>query len=80
MSDDLPTDPAGVWRLIARADDLVKYAQNRDAAAAYAQARAVLDRAAEAAGALADPRAGAGLATQIRKRLEDLERLAKEAG
>src|SRR6266542_1867662 len=42
---DMPVDPAEVWKLVQRADELVKYAQNRDPALAYAQARGVLDEA-----------------------------------
>src|SRR5207302_7361335 len=38
-------DPAAVWKLVQRADELVKYAQNRNPHTAYAQARAVLDEA-----------------------------------
>ena len=41
----MPVDPNEVWQLIQRADDLIKYAQNRDPKTAYAQARAVLDEA-----------------------------------
>jgi hypothetical protein len=69
-----PTDPAGVWRLIERADELVKYASNRDPAAARAQARDVLAQAEVALAGLADPKAAAALGQQIRKRFEDLSR------
>jgi hypothetical protein len=67
-------DPNGVWELIRRADDLVKYAPNRDPATARTQAREVLERAVRAAEELADRRAGDALAAQARTRLEDLER------
>ncbi len=70
-----PTDPNDVWRLISRADDLVKYAHNRDPATAYRQARELLERAAGAAAALEDRAAGASLAEQARTRLSDLDRL-----
>lgn len=69
------TTPMEVWSLIERADERIKYAQNRDAAAAYAQARESLDRAAELAGALEDPRARAGLTAQIERRRRDLAEL-----
>jgi hypothetical protein len=72
MSDELPDDPVAVWRLIERADELVKYAQNRDPAAAHAQARDVLNQAASAAAALSDPGARQSLSDQIRTRLSDL--------
>jgi hypothetical protein len=68
-----PTDPAGVWRLIERADELVKYASNRDPATARAQALDVLRTAEAALAALADPKAAAALGAQIRKRFADLE-------
>ncbi|HVL32733.1 MAG TPA: hypothetical protein VM600_04035 [Actinomycetota bacterium] len=41
----MPGDPAAVWSLIQRADELIKYASNRDERAAYAQARAALTEA-----------------------------------
>jgi hypothetical protein len=75
MSEELPTDPGGVWDLIRRADEFVKYAPNRDPATARAQARRQLERAAEAASALRDRAAGEALDAQIRRRLDDLERL-----
>jgi hypothetical protein len=72
---DEPKDPAAVWDLIRRADEFVKYSPNRDPATARAQARRQLERAAEAAAALADRSAGDALAEQVRRRLEDLDRL-----
>ena len=69
-----PTDPGGVWRLIERADELVKYASNRNPAAARAQALEVLKQAEAALSGLTDPKASAALGQQIRKRFEDLER------
>lgn len=75
MTEGLPTDPGGVWDLIRRADEFVKYAPNRDPATARAQARRQLERAGEAAAALPDRAAGQALAEQIRRRLDDLERL-----
>jgi hypothetical protein len=69
-----PTDPNDVWRLISRADDLVKYAPNRDPATARLQARDQLKVAAAAAAKLPDRQAGEALAAQIRTRLEDLDR------
>ena len=66
-------DPASVWKLVQRADELVKYAQNRDAHTSYAQARAVLDEA-EAATASLDQKAADGLRAQIQTRREDIAR------
>lgn len=71
MSDQ-PTTPQEVWALIERADELVKYASNRDPAAAYAQARATLERAAEAARTVPG---AAKLEEQAAKRLADLAKL-----
>lgn len=68
-----PTDPAGVWRLIERADELVKYASNRDPVAAREQALEALRQAEKALAGLADPKAAAALGTQIRKRFADLD-------
>jgi hypothetical protein len=70
------TSPDAVWDMIRRADDLVKYAPNRDPATARAQARTHLDRAREAAGSLADRQAAAALTEQIRRRLDDLDRMS----
>jgi hypothetical protein len=69
-----PEDPGAVWDLIRRADELVKYASNRDPATARAQARAQLERAAGAAAALTDPAARDSLTAQVRRRLDDLDR------
>ncbi len=80
MADELPTDPPGVWHLIQRADEFVKYAQNRDPATAYAQAREHLSRAIAAADALQDRGAGENLADQARVRLADIEKLEGELG
>jgi hypothetical protein len=74
MPEGTPSDPNEVWDMIRRADDLVKYAPNRDPSAARAQARQQLGRAAEAAAALPDRSAGEALAAQVRTRLEDLDR------
>jgi hypothetical protein len=73
--EDERKDAAAVWDLIRRADEFVKYSPNRDAATARAQARRHLERAAEAAAALPDRSAGDALAEQVRRRLEDLDRL-----
>jgi hypothetical protein len=70
---DMPADPAEVWKLVQRADELVKYAQNRDPALAYAQARGVLDQA-EALAAQVEGPAADGLRAQIRTRREDIAR------
>jgi hypothetical protein len=78
MDDDLPTDPAGVWHLIERADEFVKYAQNRDPRTAFAQAREHLDRALRAAEGLTDRAAGENLAEQARVRMADVDRFEGE--
>lgn len=70
--DEEPTTPQEVWALIERADELMKYASNRDPAAAYTQAREVLERAAAAAGTVPGAQA---LEQQANKRLEDLAKL-----
>ena len=76
MSGDR-TDLASVWKLVERADEFVKYAQNRDPAAAYRQARQALGRAAEAAADLPE-RPREGIMQQIERRLADLDRLEGE--
>ncbi|MGH2725258.1 MAG: hypothetical protein ACRDI0_13565 [Actinomycetota bacterium] len=75
-----PRDPNDVWDLIRRADDLLKYAPNRDPRTARLQAREQLKVAAEAAAKLPDRSAGEALAAQVRTRLEDLDRLDREEG
>ncbi|MEX2459367.1 MAG: hypothetical protein WD770_10330 [Actinomycetota bacterium] len=80
MADELPTDPPGVWHLIQRADELTKYAQNRDPRTAYAQAREHLQRAISAADGLEDRGAGENLAEQARVRMDDLDRLEEGLG
>jgi hypothetical protein len=70
--DAAPSTPQEVWALIERADELVKYAQNRDPATAYAQARATLERAAEAARAVPGAEK---LEDQAARRLTDLAKL-----
>jgi hypothetical protein len=71
--------PNDVWDMIRRADDLLKYSPNRDPATARNQARDHLKRAALAAGELADRDAGRALEDQVRTRLDDLDRLDREA-
>ena len=71
-----PTEASVVWDMIRRADDLVKYAPNRDPATARAQARQQLERAREAAESVGDRQAGEALSAQIRRRLDDLDRMA----
>ncbi len=70
--EDVPSTPQEIWALIERADELVKYAQNRDPATAYAQARATLERAADAARSVSGAEK---LAEQAEKRLGDLAKL-----
>lgn len=70
--NDAPTTPQEVWALIERADELMKYAGNRDPAAAYAQARGTLERAAEAARMVPGAEK---LQEQAARRLDDLAKL-----
>ena len=67
-------DPHDVWRVIQRADDLVKYAPNRDPATAYAQARALLDDAETSARDLDDPAIRARFERLIALRRDDIAR------
>jgi hypothetical protein len=69
----MAADPGSVWKLVERADELVKYAQNRDPRTAYKQARAVLDEAEALAGQL-DEKAATGLRAQIETRRADIAR------
>ena len=71
-----PTEASAVWDMIRRADDLVKYAPNRDPATARAQARQQLERAREADETVADRQVAEALSAQIRRRLDDLDRMA----
>jgi hypothetical protein len=61
--------------MVERADEFVKYAQNRDPAKAYAQARATLGKAMEQANRLGDRSAAESIIAQIARRLGDLDRL-----
>lgn len=65
-----------MWDMIRRSDDLVKYSPNRDPATARDQARQQLKRAQAAVGELADRQVAGALEAQIRRRLEDLDRMA----
>ncbi len=76
MSDD-PTTPADVWALIERADELVKYASNRDPKTAYSQAREALNKAIDFSCSVPG---AAPLEQQARTRLEDLARLEQGSG
>jgi hypothetical protein len=67
-----PTTPADVWALIERADELIKYASNRDPKTAYAQARETLQKAIDASCSVPG---AAPLEKQARTRLDDIERL-----
>jgi hypothetical protein len=71
-----PTEASAVWDMIRRADDLVKYSPNRDPAVAREQARRQLKRAREALGDVADRQVAGALEAQIRRRLDDLDRMA----
>ncbi len=78
MDEGTNNSPQDVWRMVERADEFVKYAQNRDPAKAYEQARATLRNAREAADRLEDRGAAESISAQITRRVEDLDRL--EAG
>jgi hypothetical protein len=71
-----PTEASAVWDMIRRADDLVKYSPNRDPAVARDQVRRQLERAREALGDVADRQVAGALDAQIRRRLDDLDRMA----
>jgi hypothetical protein len=73
-------DPAAVWDLIRRADEFVKYSPNRDPTTARAQARRQLERAREAAASLGDPGTREALSEQVRRRLDDLDRIEAADG
>ncbi|HEX9695016.1 MAG TPA: hypothetical protein VGB64_01730 [Actinomycetota bacterium] len=69
--------PTDVWKIIERADERIKYAQNRDPAEAYRQAREALAQARAALAGVADERARAGLLAQIERRETDLDALER---
>lgn len=69
------TAPQDVWKIVERADERIKYAQNRDPAEAYRQARDALAEAQAALASVQDAPAAAGLRAQIERRLADLDRL-----
>ncbi len=71
-----PGRPQDVWHLVERADEFVKYAQNRDPARAYAQARETLRKAMAQAIRLTERQAAESIPAQIDRRREDLQRLA----
>lgn len=71
MTDD-PKTPQEVWALIERADERVKYASNRDAQAAYGQARELLEQASSAAQSIPGAEK---LKEQAEIRLNDLAKL-----
>jgi hypothetical protein len=73
--EDPSGSPQDVWHLVERADEFVKYAQNRDPARAYAQARETLRKAMDRASRLTDREAAESISIQISRRLEDLDRL-----
>lgn len=70
--------PQDVWKIVERADERIKYAQNRDPAEAYRQARDALAEAISALAFVQDAAAAAGLRRQIERRLADLDRLEGE--
>lgn len=67
-------DPATVWRLIQKADEVLKYAGNRDATAAYEQARAALDEAEQLSASLVDQGIAENFRSQIEIRRADIMR------
>jgi hypothetical protein len=69
------TTAQDVWHMVERADEFLKYAQNRDPTKAYAQARSTLRKAMEEADRLEDRGAAESLAAQIARRLDDIDRL-----
>jgi len=71
MTDE-PATPQEIWAQIERADELIKYASNRDPRTAYAQARETLERAMAVA---KNVPGAAALEQQARTRLDDLARL-----
>ena len=71
----MTTEPAAVWRLIQKADEVVKYAGNRDAARAYQQASAALDEAEAMIAELADAGIAQNFRAQIVTRRADIARL-----
>ena len=70
-------DPAAIWDLLRRADDLVKYAQHRDNPNAnYKNAHDLLVEAEELANAMSPGQADYFIA-QIELRKNDLDKIVK---
>ena len=69
--EELPTEPSEIFELIVKADEKLKYATAAKGDVRADQARALLDRAREAARAIGND----ALAVQAETRLTDLESL-----
>lgn len=69
MNEELPTEPNEIFELIVKADEKLKYATSERGDARAEQARALLERARDAARAIGND----GLVGQAETRLRDLE-------
>ena len=69
--EELPTEPSEIFELIVKADEKLKYGTAAKGDVRAEQARALLDRAREAARAIGND----ALAVQAETRLTDLESL-----
>jgi hypothetical protein len=69
--EELPTEPSEIFELIVKADEKLKYATAGKGDVRAEQARALLDRAREAARAIGND----ALVAQAETRLTDLESL-----
>jgi hypothetical protein len=69
MNEDLPTDPNEIFGLIVKADEKLKYATSERGDARAEQARALLERALDAARAIGNE----ALIGQAETRMKDLE-------
>ncbi len=69
MNDELPTQPSEIFELIVKADEKLKYATAQREDARAGQARALLERARQAAEAIGND----GLVQQANTRLADLD-------
>ena len=72
MSEALPTQPNEIFELIIKADEKLKYATAERGDARAEQARALLERAREAAKAISND----ALISQAETRLSDLDAAA----
>ena len=74
------SEPAEVWRLIQKADEVLKYAGNRDRITAFRQASAALDEAEQLLAGLDDQEIAQTFKAQIQTRRDDLARLGEGNG